>query len=521
VINLAGIFAVYKKKKLNKQKNKLLEDGALKLKHRGLKHTFRYEKFPILILFHQKTLKKNSYPLNFSFNQDNSKFIAIDGQVYNLNELNQLYLNLDYRESYNNTNLECLIEGYEKNESEIFKRAIGSFSGILFNDDELIGFRDPIGAKPLFYCNTEEFFAFSSELKGLSHFKDNIEPIQPGYIVTSSGKMKSFYQYPKYKRNYNITNDSVKPIIKELNRLVKIIIADNIRNGEKAGVLLSGGLDSSIIAYVAKDLIDDLHVYTAGVKGSKDPFYSSDFSKLYNLNYNNIEITFEEIIECLPDLIYALETFDATIVRSSIPLFLISQYIKSKNKIDVLLTGDGGNALFGGYNYLQDLTSLKSLNQELLRILGIEHKTSLQRVDRIPFFFSIEARAPLFDRRLVELSIRIPAEFKILRKKGIGIAKKWILRKAFEKEIPSEFIWRKKKTISKGAGIHSLIQDYFEKIITDDDFNAEKQLNSQIILGSKEELYYWRIFKSKFNLTAETLSEIDLTGIYDTLLSIK
>lgn len=516
MIKLAGIFAVYKKKKLSEQKNKLLEECALKLKHRGPKHTFRYEKFPIMILFHHKEIKTNKYPLNFSFNQDNNKFIAIDGQIYNLDELNQKYLNSDYQAKYNKkTNLEGLIEGYEKIESEIFKKAIGSFSGILLKDDELIGFRDPIGAKPLFCCNTEEFFAFSSELKGLAPFKDNIKPIPPGYIFTSSGKIKSFYQYPKFKQNYNITNDSVKPIIKELNRLVKIIIADNIRNGEKAGVLLSGGLDSSIVAYVAKDLIDDLHVYTAGVKGSKDPFYSNIFSKLYNLNYINIEITLKEILECLPDLIYALETFDATVVRSSIPLFLISQYIKSKNSVDVLLTGDGGNTLFGGYNYLQDLKSFKSLNQELLKILGIEYKTSLQRVDRIPFFFSIEARAPLFDRRLVELSFKIPAEIKIFRKKGIGIAKKWILRKAFEKEIPSEFIWRKKKTISKGAGIQSLIQDYFEKIITDHEFNAEKQLNSQIIVGSKEELYYWRIFKSKFNLTTETLSEIDLTGNYD------
>ena len=148
-----------------------------------------------------------------------------------------------------------------------------------------------------------------------------------------------------------------------------------------------------------------------------------------------------------------------------------------------------------------------------MNLLRSEHLTGLQRVDRIPYYFSIEARAPLFDRRLVEYSFKIPPELKI-KKESYGTADKWILRKAFEDEIPDEFVWRKKQKFSDGAGTQFLLRNLIERVISDEEFNSQKQIAPSLTLRSKEELFYWRIFNSQFNPTKETLSEIGITKNY-------
>jgi len=248
----------------------------------------------------------------------------------------------------------------------------------------------------------------------------------------------------------------VKKLQRKLNTLIKTAITDNIRNGEEFGLLLSGGIESVIIAYVAKDLVPNLKFYTAGTEGSKDLLFAQKFAKIYNLEHSIVKISFKDMLDVLPEVIYALETYDAALIRSAIPMFIISKYIKDNSNRDVLLTGEGGNELFGGYEYLEDLGTPNSFNQELLNLINSEHKTGLQKVDRIPYSFSIEARAPLFDRRIVEFSFNIPPELKIFKNK-YGKANKWILRKAFEEEIPEQFIWRKKQKLSDGARISIII----------------------------------------------------------------
>lgn len=512
---MAGIMAILKKKKINEELQTKIREFATRLEHRGNKHRFIYDKFPLEIIFYQKKEIKTDKPLSFSVSEDNKKIIALDGSIYNLDEINDKFLKLDYIQKYDNLNLEGLLAGYTKKGKGILSEIIGSFSGVIYDGEELIGFKDPVGAKPLYYCSHPDFFIFSSELKALTPLQLNVKSVKPGHIVTSNNRKESYFQYPKYTKELPLTPSKIKILIAELNQRVKTAVADNIKEGEKVNALLSGGLDSTIITHIAKDLVDDLNVYTAGIEGSKDLFYAQKYAKINNLNHTVVRFTIDDMLDCLTDVIYALETFDAALIRSSVPMFLISKKVKSEQGSCVLLTGEGADELFGGYNYLLNYNSTKALNQELLNLLEIEHITGLQRVDRIPYYFSIEARAPLFDRRLVEFSFKIPPELKLYRKKGVGVAKKWILRKAFENEMPSEFIWRKKQKFSEGAGSQFILRDYLEKQITDEEFQNEKEISSDFSLRSKEELYYWRIFNSQFEPTLETISKIGITSVYE------
>ena len=512
---MAGIFAIYKKKELDENKIELLNECSLKIKHRGRKHRYIYQKAPIEVIFYHKKVNNNKLPLNFSINDDNGEIIAIDGQIYNLDKLNHSLFEKKSIKKQEASDLQVILNGFTKIGKQLFHELNGSFSGIIFKGNELFGFKDPIGAKPLYYCENESVFVLSSELKSLSPLEEDIKFINPGTIISSKGTVESFYEYPKFITKYKITRSYISKLTNQLNQLVKLAVADNIGEGEKVCGLLSGGIDSTIITNIAKDLIKDFTVYTVGVNGSKDLFYANKYCKRFGLNHVKLTITLEEMLECLPEVIYALETFDAALIRSAIPMFLISKKIMMDQGECVLLTGEGADELFGGYSYIEKLNTNEMINNELLNLLRIEHKTGLQRVDRIPYFFSIEARAPLFDRRLVEFAFSIPPELKIFRKKGIGVAKKWIFRKAFENELPSEYIWRRKQKFSVGSGSQFLLRDYVEKLISNEEFSKEKDLLSNFSLRSKEELFYWRIFKKKFNPSLETISEIGLTGTFE------
>ena len=508
---MAGIFAILTQKKLGRIDRKKIKKQASKIKHRGIIHTFKFNKFPLELIFHQKKTLKNNYTLNFAFSKSNNDLIVIDGQIYNLDELNSRYNNSKEEENSSNLNLECLIEGYKEFGPRIFTQILGSYSGVLYINNELICFKDPIGAKPLYYYENEDYFIVSSELKVLTYLNEDIMPIPPGYIISSSGKKRKFFQFPNLIKKYKLSPKMVKKLQRKLNTLIKKVIIDNIRNGEEIGLLLSGGIDSVIIAYIAKDLVSNLKVYTVGSECSKDLLFAKKFAEIYNLDHSIVKISFKDMLDVLPQVIYALETYDAALIRSAIPMFIISKYIKDNSNIDVLLTGEGGDELFGGYKYLEDLETPKSFNQELLNLISIAYKTGLQRVDRIPYYFSIEARAPLFDRRIVEFSFNIPPELKIFKNK-YGKANKWILRKAFEEEIPEQFIWQKKQKFSEGAGTQYLLHNYIEDTISNAEFEKQKQISSSIKIRSKEELFFWRIFESKFNLTEKTLLQIGVTN---------
>ena len=508
---MAGIFA-----KLNRNPKKEATERneriSSKLKHRGHKRTLLINEGPFFLAYHQRRDKNASEEIDFYYDPQTRSIIALDGFIFNLDEILKNY-NLNERQENSNGQLRAIFEAYQSIGSKIFKDFIGTFSGILYDGTQLIAFKDPVGAKPLYYCETKNYFTISSELKGLTALGEHIKPVPPGCVIDSDGSRINYYNYPNFTLNSTVDKGKVNSYCHKLKQLIIKAIQDNIKEDENINGLLSGGIDSTLITHVAKDIIDDYHVFTVGIEGSQDIHYAKKYADLYNLPHTVLDISTEQMLDCLPNVIYALETYDAALIRSSVPMYLISEKIQSEQGNCVILTGEGGDELFGGYDYLADFNEPQQFNEELLNLLQIEHLTGLQRVDRIPYHFSIEARAPLFDRRLVEFSFSIPPEFKVC-KRGDDIIQKWILRKAFDGEIPLEFIWREKQKFSDGAGSQFMLREYIRGIISDEEFEEEKQICPSITLRSKEELYYWRIFDDHFNPTLSTLQEIGLTGTF-------
>lgn len=511
---ITGIFAFFKKKKLEDQLLYKIRKNALKIKHRGKSRSI-HEDYPIEVIMYQKKDKKSKLSLEPPLDRKDRSLIIIDGQIYNLDAIAKKYSMEGIFAEKNDNKLFGIVEGYKKKGINIFKELQGSFSGILFDGKDLMGFKDPVGAKPLYFCENEKIFIFASELKALAPLHLKVNPVDPGTVKYVLGDTKNYYCFSKCIKQPKHQNSDPKQYAKKLKEAVKLSVADNIAQGETICALLSGGLDSTIITHLAKDMVEDLKVYTIGTKASKDISFAKKYTNLFDITHTILDISLDEMLESLPKVIYALETFDAALIRSSVPMFIVSNKIKQDHGECILLTGEGGDELFGGYSYLLDYYSYDALNQELINLLEIEHKTGLQRVDRIPYYFSIEARAPLFDRRIVELALKIPPQFKIHRKSKLGIAKKWILRKAFEDDMPSEFIWRKKQKFSNGAGSEFLLRNHIDNMITDTEFKDDKNINSHFTLRSKEEMYYWRIFKTLFNPTLDTVSELGITNTYD------
>jgi asparagine synthase (glutamine-hydrolysing) len=259
------------------------------------------------------------------------------------------------------------------------------------------------------------------------------------------------------------------------------------------GVSLSGGLDSSIVAAFARDVKEELNTFVVGVSGSTDLAMSKDVAKFLGTSHYHYEYTFNEMIEALPAVIYHLESFDAALIRSAIPNYFLAKL--ASDHVKVILTGEGADELYAGYEYLDPIDNPTTLQKELVTITGKLHNTNLQRADRMSMAYGLEARVPFLDKEFVDFSLSLPAEWKIRHK---GWAEKELLRKASKGLVPEKILKRPKKKFSDGAGSMDLLAEYANHRISDNEFLSHQNLITEAGLRSKEELFYFLIFQSFF-----------------------
>jgi len=269
------------------------------------------------------------------------------------------------------------------------------------------------------------------------------------------------------------------------------------------GVFLSGGLDSSIIAALVAAELPQVHSFSVGMAGSRDLEYAREVARHLGTIHHEELYTTQDMLDVLPEVIYYLESFDPALVRSAVANYFLARL--ARRYVIVVLSGEGADELFSGYSYLKPFGASPALERELVDITAELHNRNLQRLDRMTMAHGLEGRVPFLDRRFVEFSFSVPIEHKLY---GGETVEKWALRKAFEDMLPSAVVWRAKEKFAEGAGSARIFERLANAEISDEQFRRETGDTFEEtghLIYSKEELYYYRIFRRYFNASTVPL----------------
>jgi len=346
--------------------------------------------------------------------------------------------------------------------------------------------RDPIGIAPLYYGENEDgMIHFASEVKALLDFCSEIKTVPPGHI-SDGVHLEAYYTLEKKKP----LEEPPRIVAKELKKRIKKSIERKVEQTQEVGSWLSGGLDSSSLAALARPLKKRLYTFAGGFDGSTDLKYARAVADYLGTEHHEVVVQLKDLLLVLPEVIYHLESFDALLVRSSLVNYIVAK--EASEYVNAVLSGEGGDELFAGYHYLKNLEQ-EDLADELIDITQRLHNTALQRVDRSASAHGTVAYVCLLHPKVVDYALRIPAEYKLHNN-----VEKWILRVALDGELPEKVLKRNKAKFWKGAGVEELMAEYAEQSISDSDFSAERYLANGWKLNSKEELLYYRIFEENF-----------------------
>jgi len=438
-------------------------------------------------------------------NEDGTAWIVCNGEIYNYRQLKKEHLKLH---SFNrNSDSEVALHLYEQYGEKCVNLLDGMFAFIISDcrgpEPTVFAARDPLGIKPLYYGEKNGKFHFASELKCLSGMVDEVFEFPAGYYFTSEA---GFAPYRTVRtiadsvlKRESITLDEMKSTIRELlERAVKKRLMADV----PLGVLLSGGLDSSLISAIARKQYQGegpIKSFCIGLAGSPDLTAAKQVAEYLGTEHHELVYTPQELLEAIPQVIYHLESFEPSLVRSAIPTYFVSKL--ASRHVKVILSGEGADELFSGYSYLAKIKEEQPLERELVRVLGSLHNINLQRLDRLSMAHSIEGRVPFLDVDLIRYVLQIPARWKMPRVRDNQISEKWLLRSAFDGTgyLPDEILWRKKEEFSEGSGTKELLDDTFDRCISNLELQMEQVRIRQedgVEIRSKEELYYYRIFKT-------------------------
>lgn len=369
--------------------------------------------------------------------------------------------------------------------------------------------RDPIGVIPL-YMGTDakgrKYFA--SELKALEGVCDVIEPFLPGHVYDSrTGEMRRWYS--RDWETYDAVKDNTTSI-PELRQALEDAVKRQLMSDVPYGVLLSGGLDSSIISAVAAKYAPNrieadgqttaywprLHSFAVGLKGAPDLAAAKKVADHIGTVHHEINYTVQEGLDAIRDVIYFTETYDVTTIRASTPMYLLARVIKSMG-IKMVLSGEGADEIFGGYLYFHKAPDARAFHEETVRKLSKLHLYDCLRANKALSAWGVEGRVPFLDKEFLDVAMRLnPADKMAGRQK----MEKWVLRKAFEDMLPHSVAWRQKEQFSDGVGYSWIdsLKEITSSQVTDEMMkNAARRFPINTPMN-KEEYYYRTIFEEHF-----------------------
>lgn len=422
--------------------------------------------------------------------------IICNGEIYNFRKLRAaLSPQCRFRTE---SDSEVVLRLYQAKGTECVKELDGMFSFAVFDRDDFMLARDPIGIKPLYYAHKDNHLYFTSELGAMSLAGvQEVHEFPAGHYYTPREGFVEYYQVPEIRDDLMTNMDEICECVRKtfIDAVKKRLLADP---EVPVGSFCSGGLDSSLVAAIAAEEIPHLHTFVVGMQddngGVSDDIKASRIAAEHiGSAHHELLFTEKEYEAALPTVIKGLETYDPSLVRCAVPCYFTCKL--AADYVTVVLTGEGADELFAGYHYMKHFP-MEKINREARRCIRNVHNINLQRADRMGMRFSLELRVPFFDEAMVDLSMRIPAAFKIREHAGARI-EKWILRKAFEDThyLPEEILWRYKVQYTQGAGCESLGEKMAERELTDDEYERIKAENPEAVINSKEAAFYFKMFR--------------------------
>lgn len=444
------------------------------------------------------------------YSKDGKHILAVNGEIYNHQELRK-ELNGSY-EFLTQSDCEVILALYRKKGIDFLEDLNGIFAFALYDEEKDIYMiaRDHIGIIPL-YMGWDQYgnFYVASELKALEGYCNKIQEFMPGHYMTSDKPGELIRWYSRDWEEFDAVKEN-STSIDDLRDALEAAVHRQMMSDVPYGVLLSGGLDSSVISAVAKKYAamrienqdqsaawwPQLHSFAVGLIGSPDLAAAQKVADHIGTVHHEVHFTVQEGLDAIRDVIFHLETYDVTTIRASTPMYLLSRVIKSMG-VKMVLSGEGADELFGGYLYFHKAPNAQAFHEETNRKLSKLHMYDCLRANKSLAAWGVEGRVPFLDKEFMDVAMRINPEEKLIKN---GRIEKWIVRKAFEDYLPKEVAWRQKEQFSDGVGyswIDSLKEMTNERISDDELTNAKFRfpINPP---RSKEEYFYRTIFESHF-----------------------
>lgn len=421
------------------------------------------------------------------WNEDESLALAFNGEIYNYRTLRDRLRGHQLRTGSDG---EVALHLYEDEGPAMLQRLLGMYAiAIWHRDGRLFLARDPLGIKPLYWGrDARGRLLFGSEIKALLPITPDVRPFPPGHYYLSGHGVRRFYQRPGGHPALRDPAFAIRLIRRRLEEAVARCLVSDV----EVGVFLSGGLDSSLVAAIARRLYGPgLKSFAVGMAGSADLAHARQVAAWLDTDHHELAYGPAEIAAALPGVIRHLESFDVPLVRSAVATHFAAQL--AARHVKVVLTGEGADELFAGYHYLKGLARQpEALHAELRRITAGLHRSNLQRADRLCMAHSLEARVPFLELPVVQLAFSIHPGLKLGPERN---TEKWLLRKAAESYLPPEAVWRRKEKFSLGTGSGQFLEEYARQQVSAAAFAAERVLPWGGLLHSREEILYWRYFQ--------------------------
>lgn len=516
--SILGIFNIEKGiKKLRKQALK----QSKKMRHRGPDWSGIYVGKKA-ILAHERLaiidIDKGAQPLH---TPDQKHHLAVNGEIYNHHELKEILQNQNVKYDYQTKsdcevilalyNHFCYQFDYTDKWKECVNMLRGMFAFALYDEeqDEYLIARDHIGIIPLYYgYDADNNFYVASEMKSLTQYCKVIREFPPGHFLWSGdGEIKQYYQKTWQQYEHVLKNESNT---QELKQALEDSVSSHLMSDVPYGVLLSGGLDSSVIAAVAKKKSTEhvendnhynswwpsLHSFAIGLEGSPDLQAAQTVADYIGTIHHGFTYTIQEGIDALSDVIYHIETFDVTTIRASVPMYLLARKIKAMG-IKMVLSGEGADEAFGGYLYFHNAPNAQAFHEETVRKLGRLNMFDCLRANKSMSAWGVEVRVPFLDKRFLDVAMNLNPSFKLITQDRM---EKTVIREAFDGYIPSEILWRQKEQFSDGVGYGWIdaLKDLAEKKISDKMLENAQYRFPINPPDSKEAYMYRGIFEKHF-----------------------